>query len=197
MNSGADGSRSDGFRMKALPQASATGNIHIGTMQGKLNGVMPATTPSGWRSEWLSTLVPTFSVTSPFSRCGMPTANSTTSSPRVTSPSASSWVLPCSAEISSAILSAFSISRNLNLSRMRARRSGGVFAQAGQAALAIATTSPTSSVVRQRHPLLDSAGRGVEHVREPPGLAWHALAGDVVVEIGHDFLLGLMRSHHV
>ena len=38
-----------------LPQASATGNIHIGTMAGKLNGVMPATTPSGWRSEWLST----------------------------------------------------------------------------------------------------------------------------------------------
>ena len=108
MKSGADGSRSDGFSTKALPQASATGNIHIGTMQGKLNGVMPATTPSGWRSEWLSTLVPTFSVTSPFSRCGMPTANSTTSSPRVTSPSASSWVLPCSAEISSAILSAFS-----------------------------------------------------------------------------------------
>ena len=145
MNSGADGSRSEGFRTKQLPQASATGNIHIGTMQGKLNGVMPATTPSGWRSEWLSTLVPTFSVTSPFSRCGMPTANSTTSSPRVTSPSASSWVLPCSAEISSAILSAFSISRNLNLSRMRARRSGGVLAQAGQAALAIATTSPTSA----------------------------------------------------
>ena len=24
-------------------------NIHIGTMAGKLNGVMPATTPSGWR----------------------------------------------------------------------------------------------------------------------------------------------------
>ena len=131
--------------MKALPQASATGNIHIGTMQGKLNGVMPATTPSGWRSEWLSTLVPTFSVTSPFSRCGMPTANSTTSRPRVTSPRASSWVLPCSAEISSAILSAFSISRNLNLSRMRARRSGGVFAQAGQATLATATNSPTSA----------------------------------------------------
>ena len=54
--------------MKQLPQASATGNIHIGTMAGKLNGVMPATTPSGWRSEWLSTRVPTFSVTSPFSR---------------------------------------------------------------------------------------------------------------------------------
>lgn len=37
----------DGLRMKQLPQASATGNIHSGTMAGKLNGVMPATTPSG------------------------------------------------------------------------------------------------------------------------------------------------------
>ena len=44
---GASGSRSEGFRMKVLPQAIATGNIHIGTMAGKLNGVMPATTPSG------------------------------------------------------------------------------------------------------------------------------------------------------
>ena len=140
-----DGSRSDGFSTKQLPQASATGNIHIGTIAGKLNGVIPATTPSGWRSEWLSTLVPTFSVISPLSRCGMPVANSTTSSPRVTSPSASSWVLPCSDEIASASRSAFSCSRNLNRSRMRARRSGGVFAQAGQAALAAATTPATSS----------------------------------------------------
>ena len=47
----ADGSRSLGLRMKALPQAMATGNIHMGTMAGKLNGVMPATTPTGWRME--------------------------------------------------------------------------------------------------------------------------------------------------
>ena len=46
-----DGSFSLGFRMKVLPQASATGNIHSGTIAGKLNGVMPATTPSGWRIE--------------------------------------------------------------------------------------------------------------------------------------------------
>ena len=37
-----------------LPQASAIGNIHIGTIAGKLNGVMPAHTPSGWRSDQLS-----------------------------------------------------------------------------------------------------------------------------------------------
>ena len=37
-----------------LPQASAIGNIHIGTIAGKLNGVMPAQTPSGWRTDQLS-----------------------------------------------------------------------------------------------------------------------------------------------
>ncbi len=48
---GTEGLRSDGLRMKALPQASAGANFHIGIMAGKLNGVMPATTPSGWRME--------------------------------------------------------------------------------------------------------------------------------------------------
>src|SRR5215472_4189879 len=47
----ADGSRSDGFSMNVLPQASAIGNIHIGTIAGKLNGVIPAHTPSGWRTD--------------------------------------------------------------------------------------------------------------------------------------------------
>ena len=47
----ADGSFSDGLSTNVLPQASAMGNIHIGTMAGKLNGVIPATTPTGWRIE--------------------------------------------------------------------------------------------------------------------------------------------------
>jgi hypothetical protein len=47
----ADGSFSDGFSTNVLPQAIAMGNIHIGTMAGKLNGVMPAATPSGCRIE--------------------------------------------------------------------------------------------------------------------------------------------------
>src|SRR6185437_2589154 len=50
----ADGSRSDGFKTKVLPHAIATGNIQHGTIIGKLNGVMPATTPSGWRRFQLS-----------------------------------------------------------------------------------------------------------------------------------------------
>ena len=48
---GTPGSRSDGFRMKALPQAIAGAHFQRGIMAGKLNGVMPATTPSGWRME--------------------------------------------------------------------------------------------------------------------------------------------------
>jgi hypothetical protein len=43
---GTDGSRSEGLRMNALPQAMAGANFHIGIIAGKLNGVMPATTPS-------------------------------------------------------------------------------------------------------------------------------------------------------
>jgi len=40
--------------MKELPAAIATGNIHMGTITGKLNGVMPATTPKGCRRVQLS-----------------------------------------------------------------------------------------------------------------------------------------------
>ena len=133
-----------GLRMKVLPAAMATGNIHIGTMTGKLNGVIPATTPSGWRSVQLSMPVLTWSVKSPFSSCGMPHANSMMSMPRDTSPCASVNTLPCSAVIRWANLSLcwFTSSRNLN--NTRARRIGGVSAQAGNAACAAATAWPTS-----------------------------------------------------
>ena len=41
------GTCSLGLRMKPLPATRAWGSIHSGTMMGKLNGVMPATTPMG------------------------------------------------------------------------------------------------------------------------------------------------------
>ncbi len=139
------GSRSDGFRMNALPQARATGNIHIGTIAGKLNGVMPAHTPTGWRSEKLSTPVPTLSLKSPFSRCGMPVANSTTSMPRVIEPSASLIVLPCSCDTSRA-RSVLCVSiRSRNRIRMRARRNAGAARHAGNAAVAAAAAASTSA----------------------------------------------------
>ena len=62
---GALGSFSEGFRMKALPQATAMAPIQHGIMIGKLNGVMPATTPTGWRIDQLSMSVATCSVKSP------------------------------------------------------------------------------------------------------------------------------------
>ena len=58
MRSARLGSRSEGFRMNVLPQASAMGNIHSGTIAGKLNGVIPAHTPTGCRSDQLSTSLP-------------------------------------------------------------------------------------------------------------------------------------------
>src|SRR5437870_2860261 len=79
----ADGSRSLGFSTNVLPQAIATGCIHIGTITGKLNGVIPAHTPNGCRNEYASTSVETCSEYSPFSSCGMPQANSTTSMPPI------------------------------------------------------------------------------------------------------------------
>ena len=145
ISSEADGSRSEGFSTNALPQTSAIGNIHIGTIAGKLNGVMPAQTPTGWRCDQLSTFVPTFSLNSPFSICGMPQANSTTSRPRPTSPLASSKVLPCSSDIMRARSSMrFSI-RVLRLNITRWRRSGGVAAQASCAFFASCTAASTSA----------------------------------------------------
>ena len=144
---GAPGSRSDGLSTKVLPQASAIGNIHIGTIAGKLNGVMPATTPTGWRIEKLSTLPATCGEYSPFSACGMPQANSTTSMPRAISPLASSKVLPCCEEISVASSSRLDLIRSRKLNITCARRAGGVLAHPGSAAAAAATALPTSAAL--------------------------------------------------
>ncbi len=47
----ADGSFSDGLRTNVFPEEISGAHIHMGTIAGKLNGVIPATTPSGWRIE--------------------------------------------------------------------------------------------------------------------------------------------------
>ena len=62
INKDGEGSLSDGFKIKQFPQTNATGNIHIGTIAGKLKGVIPATTPSDCLTLKLSTSEPTFSV---------------------------------------------------------------------------------------------------------------------------------------
>src|SRR4029078_5063463 len=98
-HSDALGSFSEGLSTTVLPGAKAMGEDHIGTMAGKVDGEMTPTAPSGWRMEYTSTLVEAFSVNPPLSRCGMPQANSTTSCPRGTSPSASAADLAGSAVV--------------------------------------------------------------------------------------------------
>jgi hypothetical protein len=141
----ADGSFSDGLSTNVLPQAMAMGNIHIGTMAGKLKGVMPATTPSGCRSEYESTPVDTFSENPPLSRCGMPQANSTTSRPRATSPAASEATLPCSAVISAARSLVWLCTSSRNANRIAARLDSETFFQLSKAVLAAATAAFTSA----------------------------------------------------
>ena len=48
------------FKMKEFPHAIEIGYIHIGTIAGKLKGVIPAVTPSGCLIDHESILVPTF-----------------------------------------------------------------------------------------------------------------------------------------
>jgi hypothetical protein len=128
-----------------LPQARALPNIHIGTIAGKLKGVMPATTPSGWRIEYTSTPVEACSLKPPLIRCGTPHANSMFSSPRATSPIASDSTLPCSAVIREAIsLRLASISsRRRNITSARFDRLAP--RHAGKAAFAAATAASTSA----------------------------------------------------
>ena len=143
--SGTEGSRSEGLSTNALPQAMAGAAFHSGIMAGKLNGVMPATTPSGWRMEYTSMPVPAESVYSPFRRCGMPMANSATSRPRWMSPLESGMVLPCSEDSRRASSSMCWFSSSTNRISTRARRCGLVAAQAGWAAAALSTAAESSA----------------------------------------------------
>src|SRR6478735_9202469 len=141
----AEGSFSLGLRTTVLPAAIAMGKNHIGTIAGKLNGLMMPTTPSGWRIECTSTPVETCGELPPLSRCGMPQATSTTSWPRATSPRASERTLPCSAVMiaASSSLRELSSSRNANTTCVRALTD--VAAQSTDALRAEATAASISS----------------------------------------------------
>ena len=93
---GVSGTFSEGFSTKVLPQAMANGYIHIGTMAGKLNGVIPAQTPMGCRMVLQSMPAAMSLSESPIMRLGMPQATSTIWMARRTSALASSTVLPFS-----------------------------------------------------------------------------------------------------
>ena len=119
----------------------------MGTIAGKLNGVIPATTPSGCRRLHESMPAPTCSVYSPFKSCGMPVANSTTSRPRVHSPRASELTLPCSLVSMAATSSMCCSKSSRKRKRTRARRSGGCADQPGKALAAACTAASTSASI--------------------------------------------------
>ena len=94
--------RGEGLSTKVFPATSASGSIHRGTIIGKLNGQMPATTPTGNRTSSSSMPFAIWSSAVPRSSVGAPQARATTSIPRRTSPRASASVLPFSAVTSAA-----------------------------------------------------------------------------------------------
>ena len=65
---GGEGYFSEGLRTKVFPQTMAMGYIHMGTMAGKLKGVIPAQTPTGWRMVSQSIPLAICSSESPMSR---------------------------------------------------------------------------------------------------------------------------------
>ena len=87
----------------------------------------------------------------------MPHANSSTSSPRLTEPIASDSTLPCS-RVTTLASSSLRLSTNSLKAKMtRARRNGGVAAQAGCASAA-ARTAPSTS---------DAAAKGTRAMTSP------------------------------
>ena len=115
----------------------------MGTMKGKLNGVIAAKTPIGWRI--MSESIPR-ETSSRFVPCmseGMPVATSTHSIPRRTSPAASLIALPLSRVTRSASSSSAASSRYLSSKHARARSIGGVARQPGNASRAARTAWST------------------------------------------------------
>ena len=88
---------------------------------------------------------PAPSVYSPFIRCGTPSANSTTSTPRWMSPLASAIVLPCSRARMSASSSLFLAMRSRNFISTRARRCGLTAPHPSCALAAFSTAARTSA----------------------------------------------------
>ena len=140
----ADGSRSDGFSTNVLPQAIARAHPHRHHRR-EVERRDPGDDAERLADRVDVDPVETFSENPPLSRCGIPHANSITSSPRATSPCASESTLPCSSVRSAAISSRCSSSelaeREHDLRRCRER----VRAPRGNAALAAATARSTSS----------------------------------------------------
>jgi hypothetical protein len=155
------GTFSLGFRTNVFPQAIARGNIQRGTMAGKLKGVIPTHTPSGWSVVSQSTFRAMFSSVSPKRSVGAPQAYSMFSIPRKRLPRASASVLPCSRETVAQRRSKFSSTSCLYRNRCLARSMAGVSLQAGKAAAAASTAASTSAAPPRGHSAITSPVDGL------------------------------------
>ena len=182
MRTDADGSFSDGLSTNAFPHASAGAHIHIGTIAGKLNGVIPPTTPSGWRIEYTSIPVEACSEKLPLSSVGIPQQNSITSSPRATSPSASEVTLPCSSVSSRARSARWSSKSRWMRKKSSARRESESARHAGNAAFAAWTARSTSSADAKSTAPVCAPVAGLNTGPVRPGLPLVRRAGDPVVD---------------
>ena len=110
----------------------------------------------------------------------MPHANSTTSSPRATSPSASLGTLPCSAVMIAASSSVRAASSSRNRNSIVVRSASDVARHAGERRLRRRDGGVDVGRRRERDLLRDLAGRGVEDVAGACDLAGRGKAADPV-----------------
>src|SRR5579871_2550645 len=111
-----------GFRMTLLPAASAGPTLCATRCRGKLNGLMPTTTPHGTRNVnhicVLTPGAPSSGMTSPYRRFASSAERARISAARVTSNRASPMILPSSSVIVRAKSSARARSRSEALRRI-------------------------------------------------------------------------------
>ena len=184
--SDADGSRSDGFSTNVLPHAIDTGHIHIGTMAGKLNGVMPAHTPRGWRREWTSVSVDTSRRVLALHQVGDPAGEIDDLEPAGDLPERVGHDLAvlCADDPSELVL--------VPLGDLAKREHHpGPPAERRVAPLRERLCRNVDSRVHvgrigERHPRLHGAGRGIEHVAGALPRALPLFAADPVAHVAHD-----------
>src|SRR5688572_16616076 len=129
-----------------LPKTSAFGIVQFGTIKGKLNGTIEATTPIGKCSVRHSTPRETSRI-SPETSCGIEQANSVSTIDFSTSAFASSRVLPFSSETRFVSSSKFFSSKYLYLKKTCTRSLIGVLLHTSNAFFADSTAAFSSSTV--------------------------------------------------
>ena len=151
-------------------------------MPGKLNGVITATTPTGWRIISSSMPEAMSSRLLPIISDGMPVATSTFSMPRRSSPCDSASVLPHSWVISLARSAKWVSSRALRRNSGWMRSPGGVRRQAGSASDAALTARATSAAPDRGACADDLARRRVTHRRRLRHARRFPPAADVILQ---------------